>query len=430
MFNMTYFLNRSQELGLIQQETGRGRFGYVTGRRRIGKTALLKKSCQTLGGFYHQAIEGTPEQQISHLAQEISEYLPLFKTITPRGWAEFFTLLSKEKLPSLVVFDEFPYWVDGDSTLPSILQKWIDHSLPRQKTLLMVSGSCQAMLHSQFLEAGAPLYGRAHLHLALKPMEYSWFCKSQSYKKKSPQTFERFSLVGGVPHYWQIMPKGSLLQQAEILYFTSPAMLSEEPSHMLRDEKITGNIAKAVLDLIGRGVTKPSELASRLNIPQGNLSRSLALLCELGFIHREHPFGESARTTKKVLYSVLDPVLSFYYRTVLFTRQKWPHMHKKEKKKLIHEHASRYWEVFCRAHFVGSSRYWEKDIEIDLVAPVKGKKEGKYLVAECKWKNLSEREEKTLYEQLQFRFQKSALSKKLKGKIEYKIFSQKDLGLF
>ena len=195
------FWNRVEELKKIHAFVGGGLFGYVAGRRRVGKTALLAQACKRCGGFYHQAVEGTVAQQLGHLVEEIKNHVSVFRAVTPRTWIEFFELMSREELLPLLVFDEFPYWVQGDASLPSILQKWIDHTLPKKKTSVLVSGSSQSMLYSQFLSQRAPLYGRATFHLHLEPLSFEWFCKALMYSHKAPDSFSRFALVGGNPHY-------------------------------------------------------------------------------------------------------------------------------------------------------------------------------------------------------------------------------------
>lgn len=424
---MQTFWNREKELAEIGPPSGKGRprsrFGYVVGRRRIGKTALLIEACRRGDGFFHQAVEGTPQQQIPHLAQELSTILPIFRDIVPRNWIEFFRLLSRERLPRLMVFDEFPYWVAGDPTLPSILQKWIDHELPEKKTTLVVSGSSQSMLYSQFLRRDAPLFGRATFRIPLKQMSYAWFCKALGYQVRTPKSFMRFSLVGGVPYYWKLMPRGRLIEQVEKLYFSDSAMLVDEPTNWLRDEGIAGNLPKAIIDLIGRGASKPSELAARLAIPQGNLSRPLALLIDTGFIRREMPYGESTRTTKKVLYTLEDPALLFHYGTYLPLRAFWPTMTRGKKNEALRLHASRVFENYCRALHPGAGRYWEPDREIDIVAPVEAKK--RYLVAECKFKELKSAEKKSLLADLETRFKATKLGRQLipNARIDYRIYS-------
>lgn len=414
--------NRTQEDRLFRTHLAKGRLGFVTGRRRVGKTALLVHTCAVHDGIYHQAIDGTPTQQIAHVVEELREQLPIFREVLPKTWSEFFRLLAREKLPPLLVFDEFPYWVNGDPTLPSVLQKWVDHDLPKQKTLVCLSGSSQSMLYAHLLNHAAPLYGRSAFHLHLRPMSYHWFGRALKLDIKNPTTFERYSLVGGVPHYWKLLPKGGIAEQATELYFAPNAILSEEPTQLLRDEEISGALPKSIIDLVGRGVQKPSELAARLGTPQGNLSRPLALLLDLGIITRQLPFGESNRTTKRVIYTLTDAALAFYYGTALPHRSRWAHYTKTEQLALIHEHASRQWEHYCRHVFPGSGRYWEGEIEIDLIAP-----DGKeHIIAECKWRHVDKREETALLRALQEKFERSRLHKKFRH-VRFRIFSQENL---
>lgn len=417
------FWNREEEQRRLRRQVGKGGFGYVTGRRRIGKTALLKRVCEASGGLYHQAVEGAPQQQLAHFIEECGHLLPILRQVTPKSWSEFFALLTQEKLPPLMVFDEFPYWVQGDPSLPSFLQKWVDHELTAKKTLLLLSGSSQAMLFSQFLNQSAPLYGRANLHLHLEPMNYAWFCRALKYRKDDPNSFVRYSLVGGVPHYWKLLPRGSPIEQANSLYFEPSALLAEEPVNLLRDEGIVGTLPKAMLDFIGRGVARPSELAGRLGTVQGNLSRPLALLLQLNLVQRELPFGESSRTTKKVLYRINDPALAFFYGVFLPLRSQWAALDAKRKNEFFNQHAARQWELYCRSQYPGSGRYWEGSIEIDVVAPLHDQE---YLVAECKWQDLSKAEEAGLLERLKERFYRTSLAGRLK-KTVFRIFSKKDL---
>lgn len=425
MTPLRIFWNRIDELQRLRRALRQGGFGLVTGRRRVGKTALLGKVCQERGGLYHQAVEGTPQQQILHLAEEFQSHFPILKSVVPKSWAEFFSLLSREKWPRLVVFDEFPYWVQGDPTLPSVLQKWVDHELPKHKTLLLVSGSSQSMLHSHFLREEAPLYGRADFHLKLPPLSYQWFSRALKYDPSDPLTFSRYSIVGGVPHYWRMMPRGSLLEQVEELYYRPSAPLATEPSAWLTEEGVTGTVAKALVDLVGRGVAKPGELASRLGLPQGNLSRPLALLLDLGFVTREWPFGETPRSTKKVLYTIQDPALRFYYSVYLPTRHRWEAMDSKEKMDAVHQHTARQWEIFCRSRFPGAGRYWEGSVEIDLVARSASGRSA--LVGECKWRALSATERALLTRDLERRFALTRLSSTLSS-VDFRVFGMSDIG--
>ena len=423
MTKSTLFFGREDEQRRLQQALTSGGFGVLTGRRRVGKTALLRKVCDEQNGLYHQAVEGTPPQQLIHLCEEISHRLPIFRDITPKNWTELFRLLTREKLPRLIVWDEFPYWTRGDLTLPSILQKWVDHELPRHKTLLLIAGSSQSMMDSQVLKREAPLYGRAIIHLQLQPLSYAWFCRAFRFRKDDPSSFTRYSLVGGIPQYWKWLEGKSPTDQASALYFQPSALLAQEPTQVLREEGVTGTFPKAILDLVGRGVSKLGELAARLNTAPGNLSRPLTLLLDLGFLQRELPFGETERSSKRTLYRIEDPALAFYYGVYLPQRSRWATMNAREQSAQLDVHASHVWETFCRQAYPGSRRYWESAAEIDFVAPLSSKA---HLIAECKWKDLSAQEETTLLVDLKGRFARTALANKLEH-VEFKIFSKKTL---
>lgn len=422
-YPMEEFLNRTNEQKKIESVFEKPSFGYITGRRRIGKTALLTHLCQKHKGFYHQATESVAPVQLEHLSQELGETFDLFKQITPKTWSEFFALLDKISLPKIFVLDEFPYLVASDPSLPSLLQKWIDHRLPKTKTLFLVSGSSQMMLYSQFLNQSSPLYGRSHLHLHLPPLSFNWFCKAHNLTPDE-KSFSQYALLGGIPHYWKLLPKGSLLNQVDTLFFDPSSLLGEEAKNLLHDEGVTGNIPKAILDLVGQGVSKPSELAGRLGIPHGNLSRPLSVLLDLGILEREIPFGESMRTTKKTLYRIADPLLSFHYGVVIHQNKMWPVLSDKQKHELIHVAVSHQWEKYCRNFFPGSARYWDKNREIDLIAPLKEGKE--LLVGECKWMNLNTKEEENLMQKLKEKWNQTALSQTY-SKVRFRVFSKKDI---
>ena len=94
MTKSSSFFGREEEQRRLRQALNSGGVGVLTGRRRIGKTALLRKLCDEQNGLYHQAVEGTPPQQLIHLCEEIRDRLPIFGDITPKNWTEFFRLLS------------------------------------------------------------------------------------------------------------------------------------------------------------------------------------------------------------------------------------------------------------------------------------------------------------------------------------------------
>jgi AAA+ ATPase superfamily predicted ATPase len=93
-------------------------------------------------------------------------------------------------------------------------------------------------------------------------------------------------------------------------------VLHAEPRRLLLDDLRETAQAASVLSLIGQGCNRISEIASRLEKPATSLTRPLARLLDLGLIRREQPFGVSQRNSKKTLYKIDDPFLSFWFRFV------------------------------------------------------------------------------------------------------------------
>jgi hypothetical protein len=264
------------------------------------------------------------------------------------------------------------------------------------------------MMNDLFLNRSAPLFGRARKILEVAPMSYRAFCKACGQNPISRESFVRFSMVGGVPKYWELVRRGqTAVALAEELFFGSSPALEFEPSRLLKDEGIVGLTAPAVLEAVGRGSHKPSEIASRLGTPQTNLSRLFQVLLDAKLLERELPFGESVRTTKRTLYRLADPTLRFWFHVYSPHRSRWRTYSVAEKQKLLEDHASTVFEDQLRARWPGSSRYWEADVELDLV-----REEGETLiVSEVKWANLGKAGRKNLLPQLEARFRRTTLGR-------------------
>ena len=159
------------------------------------------------------------------------------------------------------------------------------------------------------------------------------------------------------------------------------------------------------MSIVGSGVNRLSEIASRLGEPATNLSRPLAKLVDLGYLEKETPFGESPKNSKKNLYRIADPFLSFYYKFVVPNRS-FIELERRGPIDLSMEngfsgHVGYWWEHLCREAITGNTingvlygearRWWGKvkiddeweDVELDLVAESLDQKT--ILIGECKW---------------------------------------------
>ena len=184
---------------------------------------------------------------------------------------------------------------------------------------------------------------------------------------------------------------------------------------ILRDEGIVGINAVSVLEAVGRGAEKPSEIAARLGTAQSNLSRLLQQLLDANLVERELPFGESLRTTKRLRYRIADPALRFWFRVYSPHRSRWPHYAAAEKRRLIHEHAATVFEDCWRRHHPEAGRFWEADIELDLVRTERDTHGAEHVVvSEVKWRPLSATERQRIERGLPERWARCAVKAKAK----------------
>jgi AAA+ ATPase superfamily predicted ATPase len=400
------FINRALELRELDAALRSGGLLVVFGRRRVGKTRLLRRWLEGKDGLYSQAIEAQRDLQVQQVFQDIRAGLRT--QVAPKDWAELLELLALRRRRWALCLDEFPYLTAVDPSLPSRLQAWLDHSRP-PGCLLILSGSSTRMMNDLFLHRAAPLYGRARKLLHVRPMHYAAFCEALRQPRDDTAAFEKFSLVGGIPKYWELVAvRQGVVALAESLYFDLAPYMEQEPQRLLRDEGVVGLNALAVLEAVGRGAERPSEIAARLGTAQTNLSRLLQQLLDASVLSRELPFGESMRSTKRSLYRIQEPSLRFWFRVHSPHQSRWATYTPARKRALIHEHAATVFEDYCRARVPGSQRYWEKDVELDLVAPDPDDPR-RLVVAEVKWRRLSAAERKDARARLEAKWERCSL---------------------
>jgi AAA+ ATPase superfamily predicted ATPase len=217
------FINRTEELKELESAAKAGGLLVVFGRRRVGKTRLLTRWLKPQEGLYSQAIEAATGIQIEQVMQDIGSTLDA--RITPKNWNELLELLSLQKGRTILCLDEFPYLVASDPSLPSVIQRWLDHRRPKQFTLVL-SGSSASTMNDLFLNRSAPLYQRARKLLHVEPMSYAAFCGACGIKNSEMESFTRYSLVGGIPKYWEFVEtRATALDLAVELFFGRSAFL-------------------------------------------------------------------------------------------------------------------------------------------------------------------------------------------------------------
>lgn len=241
-------------------------------------------------------------------------------------------------------------------------------------------------------------------------MNYEAFCQACGLKPAATATFEKFACVGGIPKYWEFVEHGQdTIRLVESLFFDFAPYMEQEPGRILHDDGVAGANALAVIEAVGRGASRASEIAARLGTAQTNLSRLLQQLMNASVLSRDLPYGESSRTSKRTLYRIQDPALRFWFRVHSPHRSRWRTYAPEKKNFLIHGHAASVFEDWCRSRLPGAGRYWEKNLEIDVVAPDPDEPD-RLLVGEAKWTTLTRSARQSILRDLAAKWSRCALA--------------------
>jgi uncharacterized protein len=317
------FLDRRNELARLDALVARGAAGLVAvwGRRRVGKTRLLTEWCHRHGGVYTVADQSAEPVQRRYFAEALAGTLPGFSETEYPGWLPLLRRLSRDARGAgwrgPLVFDEFPCLVASSPTLPSLLQNWIDKEASESGLLVAIAGSSQRMMQGMVLDASAPLYGRAVEALPLEPLPAGWIAQALGLTD-APSAVKAYAAWGGIPRYWELAePFGDDLDGAVKAVVLDPlGPLHREPDRLLLEELPPAAALRPLLDVIGSGAHRLSEIAARLGQPATSLSRPMGRLVDLGLVQRETPFGESETSTRRSIYRIGDPFFRLWFHVV------------------------------------------------------------------------------------------------------------------
>ncbi len=403
------FLDRNEETAelnrVLNPETP-AKFAVVYGRRRLGKSTLIKRVL-TQRDVYYMAGNLVNAVQMGMLQEQLSRKFPEIGMAEFSRWEELLLMLNRLTTEQFTLcLDEFPYMVKHSPELPSILQRILDTK--ELKYNMVICGSSQRMMQEMILSQSEPLYGRADAILDVRPMPLPYL--QQGLNLAPIATIEEYSVWGGVPRYWELREEYPSLKDAiKGMLLGTAAVLYDEPKRLFLDDMSVAVQSESIMAVIAGGANRLSEIASRMGREATSLSAPLDKLIRMSYIRREIPFGESPKKSKRGIYRINDPMMDFYYTFII------PNMSSlaRGRKSMVMEeieagfagYVSRHWENLCREAVSGNklygyrwgeaSRWWgtvsagEKrkfyEMEFDVMAE---SADGKaLLVGECKWTN-------------------------------------------
>lgn len=312
------FIGRKNELHTLNTEYNRNSsFVVIYGRRRVGKTTLIKEFLKNKSAFYYLATEELESQSMKRLANVIARTTKntLLQKIEFTDWLDLFQLIAdyKPEEKKVLVIDEFPYLVRTNSAFPSILQNAWDEFLKDSNVMLILSGSLIGMMQKHALSYDSPLYGRRTAQMRLTPLPFTSIYETQNLPFE--QAVEQFALTGGVPKYLEFFEDGRPLEeQLKDAVFSKNGFLYEEPNFLLKSEFLTAGNYFSIIKTIADGNHKLGKIASALGQESSSLTPYLSTLSDLGFIEKRTPITEkNPEKSRKGLYFIADNFLRFWF---------------------------------------------------------------------------------------------------------------------
>ncbi|MCL2148968.1 MAG: ATP-binding protein [Methanomassiliicoccaceae archaeon] len=312
---MDRFVGRKNELGLLEQWYASDRFEFVAiyGRRRVGKTAIIKQftkgkrtvfftAVRSKGGLnmrlFNEAVMGAAADD------GILYFDKLFKAIADDA---------SERL--VLVIDEFPYFAESDEDILSALQIFIDHTAPGTKLFLILCGSSMSFMKRQVLGYQSPLYGRRTREMHVRPMG---FMESAEFLP-GRDSYERacvYGAVGGVPMYLErFSGKEDVFSIMAREFFTDGSVMSSEPESLILQELLDPKKYNDVVTAMASGSSRLSDISDRSGIAAPEASKRLEDLIDLGYVERVSPMNE--KSDKRGRYHLSDNLFRFFYRMVI-----------------------------------------------------------------------------------------------------------------
>lgn len=316
------FVGRTEELAKLERLYRKGSFQMVVvyGRRRVGKTALIRRFGEGKELLYFTALDQSDKDNLADFSLAVYEFFgaPL-ATGQFLSWKDAFDYLAEKATERrfVLAFDEFPYAASRSESLPSVLQIAIDHKLKDTGLYLILCGSDQGFMESEVLGRKSPLYGRRTAQLKLTQLDYLEVAQMLP-ARDADELFRYYGCFGGVPYYLeQIDPELTLEENLRALYFDPTGFLYDEPYGLLRQEFREPALYNSILRAIAEGANRPSLMADKTGIEVATLPRYLKSLCSLEIIEKIVPFGENPERSRKGIYRIRDACYDFWFHFVM-----------------------------------------------------------------------------------------------------------------
>lgn len=310
-------------LSLLEKEESQ--FCAIYGRRRVGKTYLIRETFNYRFCFQHTGIaKGTLRQQLTAFRNSL--VAAGMKCAIPKTWIEAFELLKQliNNAPAgkkVIFIDELPWMDTPKGNLIGALENfWNGWATARREKdiVLIVCGSATSWISKKLLKDKGGLRGRLTNRIKLVPFtlrECELFAERANLAFGRKDVLELYMILGGIPYYWSFLKKGlSVAQNIDQLFFAETAQLRDEFEALYailfkRPENYL-KVIECLCDGRKSGMTREEILSTSKLTDGGTFSTILEELEECGFIRR---FVSADTAETNALYQLIDNYTLFYY---------------------------------------------------------------------------------------------------------------------
>lgn len=318
-------IGREQEISKLENyiSSRKSEFIAIYGRRRVGKTFLIK---EMLEGRFTFRVTGkdnvSTKEQLTNFGFALLEQMNV--DTMPKDWEEAFRLLQKaiENMPEgakVIFFDELPWFDTRSSHFISVLEHfWNDWAFYRNDIKLITCGSATTWMIDNVINSHGGLHNRVTHNILLSPFclrEVEDYFKAQGFNYERPEIIECFMAVGGIAYYLSLFESDkSVAQNIQQLCFTRGGELTEEFDRLFKSLFKKADNYQAIVTALkdkGKGMTR-QELLDATHLPNnGRFTSMLKELEQCDFIRSYNPFG---KTKKECMYQLIDPFTLFYFK--------------------------------------------------------------------------------------------------------------------
>ena len=346
-------VGRKKELEVIRDciEADRSRLVVVYGRRRVGKTFLVREAFDYRFTFTHTGLEK------GGLREQLSEFWSSLKRQwnadcrMPSNWFEAFDLLkdaveSSTDSRKTIFIDELP-WMDTRNSdfVKAVESFWNGWASARKDVVLVVCGSAAAWMTKKVLQNRGGLFNRANRTIYLEPFtlaECEAYVRAEGLAMDRKDIASAYMIFGGAPYYWSLLDKGeSLSQNVDRLFFGVRPELAEEFGRLYKSVFANPEPYIAVVTALGKkkcGMTRDEIVSSDADMENdGVLTTVLRNLETSGFVRR---YVETGKLKKGSVFQLIDNYTLFYFQFVQgyagHDEHRWTNM--------VHDQRRRTWE--------------------------------------------------------------------------------------